>query len=53
MQFRWVVGIALWTCFSGPIFSGRSASSPRPTERAAVSAPEKAPHSGPPSAKRY
>lgn len=46
MQFRWIVGITLWTCFSGPVFSGVGASSPRPAERPAVAAPERAPQAG-------
>ncbi len=38
MPFRWIAVLTLWTCLSGPIFSGPSAS---PSKDAA---PAKAPH---------
>lgn len=45
MQFRYLAVITLWTCLSGPIFGGLSASSFRPTtEQPVVAAPAQGPH---------
>ena len=43
MPFRYLAVLTLWTCLSGPIFGGLSASSSRLAERPAA-APAHGPH---------